>query len=203
MGKKEKHPKLRRRQVNPGEERLNDPNDYEDPKWPYSQGKMDWSAVIFSFTALVVIVALLGYFWQQAQLRERVYTPLDTPKIISPEATLPKNDPSRFWGSYRPQNYFGLKTRSQKSPVFGLMWFSQFSGIPPTIRHWCNQGDGLLKYGWTAHDGVNFGVQEIHDHHYSIVTEFVKRAGGSHGGDWTTRIRVLPRVRFNPYAAGG
>lgn len=30
----------------------------------------------------------------------------------------------RFWGSYRPGTYFGLKTRDQDSLVMGLMWFS-------------------------------------------------------------------------------
>lgn len=30
----------------------------------------------------------------------------------------------RFWGSYRPQTYFGLKTRDPDSLVMGLMWFS-------------------------------------------------------------------------------
>lgn len=32
----------------------------------------------------------------------------------------------RFWGSYRPGNYFGLKTRDPDSLVMGLMWFSPF-----------------------------------------------------------------------------
>lgn len=30
----------------------------------------------------------------------------------------------RYWGSYRPGNYFGLKTRDPESLVMGLMWFS-------------------------------------------------------------------------------
>lgn len=31
--------------------------------------------------------------------------------------------PDRYWGSYRPGNYFGLKTREPNSPVVGLMWY--------------------------------------------------------------------------------
>lgn len=30
----------------------------------------------------------------------------------------------RYWGSYRPGSYFGLKTRDPDSLVTGLMWFS-------------------------------------------------------------------------------
>lgn len=29
----------------------------------------------------------------------------------------------RYWGTYRPGNYFGLKTREPYSPVMGLMWY--------------------------------------------------------------------------------
>jgi len=31
--------------------------------------------------------------------------------------------------------------------------------IPPTIRHWCTQHDGLPMYGWFVHDGKTFGHQ--------------------------------------------
>ena len=31
--------------------------------------------------------------------------------------------PDRFWGSYRPGVYFGMKSRSAKDVVTGLMWF--------------------------------------------------------------------------------
>lgn len=44
------------------------------------------------------------------------------------------------------------------------------------------------------HDGVNFGVQEIADKKLDMVTSFVKRPGGNHGGDWTARIEVKPQV---------
>ena len=49
-------------------------------------------------------------------------------------------------------------------------------------------GDGLLRYGWVAHDGINFGIQDIIERGYFLRTEFVKRSGGDHGGDWTWRI---------------
>lgn len=36
---------------------------------------------------------------------------------------LPHEFAERYWGSYRPGNYFGLKTRDSETPVMGLMWF--------------------------------------------------------------------------------
>ena len=68
---------------------------------------------------------------------------------------------------------------------------------PPPIRHWCDQGDKIPMYGWFAHDGINFGVQEIVDHYYTVSTDFVKRPGGTHGGDWSARFRIQPRVRWS------
>ena len=67
--------------------------------------------------------------------------------------------------------------------------------MPPSIRHWCEQGDGLSMYSWFAHDGRRFGLQEIMDKYYTLSTDFVKRQGGNHGGDWTARVTVKPRVR--------
>ena len=67
--------------------------------------------------------------------------------------------------------------------------------MPPSIRHWCEQNDGLHMYSWFAHDGRNFGLQEIIDKFYTISTDFVKRPGGNHGGDWSARVAVKPRVR--------
>ena len=68
--------------------------------------------------------------------------------------------------------------------------------MPPSIRHWCEQGDGLSMYSWFAHDGRHFGLQEIMDKYYTLSTDFVKRQGGHHGGDWTARVTVKPRVRI-------
>lgn len=71
----------------------------------------------------------------------------------------------------------------------GLMWFPQFAPDGQlAIRHTCEQSDGLHKYGWLKHDGTNFGSQEIVDKDFLLNTEFVKRVGGQHGGDWTARI---------------
>ncbi|EDO39813.1 predicted protein [Nematostella vectensis] len=125
----------------------------------------------------------------------RLCTPLDAPKVIDSS----KADARRFWGTYRSNLYFGLRTRSPKSLMLGLMWFSQFPHDGQlSIRHTCEQGDGLPKYGWLKHDGVKFGVQEIVDQDFILTTDFAKRFGGKHGGDWTARITGRKREGGNP-----
>lgn len=76
-----------------------------------------------------------------------------------------------------------------------MMWLTEFTRqMPPRLHHWCDQGDNLQRYGWLKHDGINFGVQEIVEDQYTIRTEFVKRPGGDYGGDWTTRVKLIPKV---------
>lgn len=73
--------------------------------------------------------------------------------------------------------------------MLGLMWFTdQFHDGSIHIRHTCEQNDKLPRYGWIRHDGVNFGMQEIVDHGYTLSTDFVKRSGGDNGGDWSARV---------------
>ncbi|KAI0240630.1 Mannosyl-oligosaccharide glucosidase [Lamellibrachia satsuma] len=125
-----------------------------------------------------------------------VNTPLPVARIISSDTSSAQVDPERFWGSYRPGVYFGLKTRSPHSPVVGMMWMTPLTSNPsPPLHHWCEQGDQLPFYSWMVHDGVNFGIHEVIDHFYTITSEFVKRPGGQHGGDWTARINVRPRPK--------
>uniref|UniRef100_A0A8C6WU13 Mannosyl-oligosaccharide glucosidase n=1 Tax=Neogobius melanostomus TaxID=47308 RepID=A0A8C6WU13_9GOBI len=87
-----------------------------------------------------------------------------------------------------------MKTRSPRSIVTGMMWMRQFSDTDINLRHTCEQGDRLQSYGWLMHDGINFGVQEIRDNDFTLTTEFVKRMGGDHGGDWTWRITAKQHV---------
>ena len=49
-------------------------------------------------------------------------TALDAAKVVK-ESGL--DIPDRFWGSYRHGVYFGMKSRSSKDVVTGLMWFLQ------------------------------------------------------------------------------
>lgn len=134
----------------------------------------------------LVVAGCIGF---KGYLETRVNTRFDNLKMVEKTGL---QVPDRYWGSYRPGTYFGLKTRDPYSLVAGLMWYFPKKIGPggSGIRHWCEQGDGLNRYTWTEHDGRNFGVQEIEDGPYRMTTSFVKRPGGDHGGDWTARVSV-------------
>jgi mannosyl-oligosaccharide glucosidase len=100
---------------------------------------------------------------------------------------------SMHWGTYRPNIYFGTRTRSPSSLLTGLIWFGvdDMKDQPwNNIRHSCDQGDGLL-YGWNKHNGRNFGSQTIKDTKYNVQlnTEFIKIENGEKGGNWSALIR--------------
>ncbi|KAL6047513.1 Processing alpha glucosidase I [Balamuthia mandrillaris] len=106
---------------------------------------------------------------------------------------LTQTDPSweeqLYWGTYRSNLYFGTRARSPSSPLTGLMWFDP---LQPRleVRHSCEQGDGMRRYGWRRHNGTHFGEQEIEDPRcgVSLRTSFMKYKPGKHGGAWSVRI---------------
>ncbi|XP_059618514.1 mannosyl-oligosaccharide glucosidase isoform X2 [Phlebotomus argentipes] len=148
--------------------------------------------VLLSPWMMIIGSCCLGiacYFGYVGYLETRVNTPFDDQKMVRRSGL---SDPDRYWGSYRPGTYFGMKTRDPHSLVMGLMWYSP-SRLGPGgdgIRHWCELSDRMDQYGWVQHDGRTFGVQEIHDGPLKLETSFVKYSGGSFGGDWTARVSV-------------
>jgi len=134
-----------------------------------------------------ICLLLAGVIGYMGYLETRVNTPFDEQKMVKQSGL---DVPDRYWGSYRPGLYFGMKTRDPYSVVFGLMWYlpRQLRPRGVGIRHWCDEGDNLGRYGWIEHDGRTFGVQEIEDGPFKITVSFVKNPGGNHGGDWTARI---------------
>ncbi|KAI1887518.1 hypothetical protein AGOR_G00191140 [Albula goreensis] len=153
--------------------------------------KLDMGKLFINISIGLCIFSLSWFFYalyMRSSLAKRVITLHHSPRVLDDNSTSPAVSPERFWGSYRPQVYFGMKTRSPRSVVTGLMWLRQFSEADVSLRHTCEQGDRLQGYGWLMHDGLSFGVQEIRDGDFILTTEFVKRKGGEHGGDWTWRI---------------
>lgn len=153
--------------------------------------KTDYGKIFINISIGLCIFSLVWFFYalyMRSMLAKRVISLHTAPHVLDANSTTAEVSPERFWGSYRPQVYFGMKTRSRRSVVTGLMWMRQFSEMDVQLRHTCEQGDRLPGYGWLMHDGINFGVQEIHDSDFTLTTEFVKRMGGDHGGDWTWRI---------------
>ncbi|KAF8061451.1 glycoside hydrolase [Lyophyllum atratum] len=100
-----------------------------------------------------------------------------------------------LWGPYRPNLYFGLRPRIPQSLMTGLMWFGthDYQSISRT-RHACDQDDKLDSYTWTEYDARQGGVQVIRDsaNNVKITTEFLKVAGGDHGGNWAARVKGEP-----------
>ncbi|KAH8387856.1 hypothetical protein KR093_009903 [Drosophila rubida] len=138
-----------------------------------------------------VCLAIASYFGYLGYLETRVNTPYDNQKMALP--TDHRDDPERYWGTYRPQTYFGLKTRDPHSLAMGLMWYSpsNLGAGGQGIRHWCEMGDKLDGFGWTHHDGRSFGVQQIDDLPFELKTSFVKYPSDkAYGGDWTARVSV-------------
>ncbi|CAI0381191.1 unnamed protein product [Linum tenue] len=60
------------------------------------------------------------------------------------------------------------------------------------MRHVCQDSDELSKYGWIAHNGRDFGKQELVDQELKLETSFLKSRsqGSGYGGDWAVQIDV-------------
>ena len=76
-----------------------------------------WSnpAYVVVFMLPIVVTTAFLYWYRMIQLKEMIRQPLNQPLIVSEH----EQDMSRYWGSYRSNLYFGLKTRHPKSPVVG------------------------------------------------------------------------------------
>ncbi|CAF0888227.1 unnamed protein product [Didymodactylos carnosus] len=153
--------------------------------------------IIFIFLICLLVVYFVVILFINSQKYEYTNVPLKLPKLVNINDTAPENNPERFWGTYRSNLYFGIKHRSSQSLGGGLMWFD-YEKIQQSndqfLRHWCDHNDRLPSYGWTYHDGEMFGIEQIQDDNLHLQVEWVKRLGGQHGGDWTTRINVTPQL---------
>ncbi|XP_018495137.1 mannosyl-oligosaccharide glucosidase [Galendromus occidentalis] len=152
-------------------------------------GLWDSKFKLFMGSNVLIFAVVIGYLSVLHQKEADVITPLNAPHMVTKSGLAV---PERYWGSYRSNLYFGMKNRHPDPLNFGLMWFNQKpSANSLNVRHWCSQRDGLQRYSWLKHDGVNFGEQTIIDGNLNITTSFVKRRG-LRGGEWTARISVEP-----------
>ncbi|KAF8510232.1 glycoside hydrolase [Hysterangium stoloniferum] len=130
--------------------------------------------------------------------------------VLSANASV-NDSQSLIWGTWRPNLYFGLRPRLPYSLMTGLIWFgTQDYQSFTQPRHQCDQGDGLDAYTWISHDPREGGVQVLKDgkNNAEITIEWLKVAGGDHGGSWAARIKGVPmdpqrpmRTSFIPYFA--
>lgn len=119
----------------------------------------------------------------------RVITPFPAPKLMDLPMFQGEHKESLYWGTYRPHVYLGIRARTPRSLVAGLMWLGVKDGRYH-MRHICQDSDELSKYGWTHHNGRDFGHQLLVDQDMSLETSFLKSKGdgSGYGGDWAVRL---------------
>jgi len=76
---------------------------------------------MLAVAGVVALLSVAAYYWYISVIRDIVRTPLQAPRFgdVTPPASAVEQDMERFWGSYRSGLYFGMKTRSPRSPVVG------------------------------------------------------------------------------------
>ncbi|KAF5826933.1 glycoside hydrolase [Dunaliella salina] len=121
--------------------------------------------------------------------------PLSAPRLTSLAEFGGDYKERMLWGSYRPGLYFGMRTRTPKGLLAGLLWFD-----PDTLdtlmnremRHAATQEDELARYGWVRHDGEQYGRQTLVDKDCNISLTMVKHWGpeSGRGGDWAVRVHA-------------
>ncbi|CAB3367365.1 Hypothetical predicted protein [Cloeon dipterum] len=153
------------------------------------KSRMSWLWTI----VMLLLLSVAAHLTYTGYLETRVTTRFDNNKMVTKSGL---EVPQRYWGSYRTGVYFGMATREPHSPVLGLMWYQPQKLIQgaQSIRHNCDQGDNLKRYGWLQHDGVNFGIQELVDGPLTLKTSFVKRGHETCAGEWTARVEAVSNV---------
>ncbi|CAN7049982.1 hypothetical protein BRARA_G00865 [Brassica rapa] len=125
----------------------------------------------------------------------RVITPFPAPKLSHLPMFQGDHKESLYWGTYRPQVYFGVRARTPQSLVAGLMWLGdeKDDGKQHVMRHFCENSQDLKSFGWREHNGIDFGRQELLDQDMVLETSFLKSKEGSlgYGGDWSVRINLI------------
>ncbi|KAH7084906.1 glycoside hydrolase [Paraphoma chrysanthemicola] len=104
------------------------------------------------------------------------------------------NNASLLWGPYRPNLYMGIRPRLPDSIIAGLMW-GKSEEMESKLRHTVDVSAGMARYGWTAYDTREGGIQTIEDvqNKIDITTEFIKHSEGPSAGNWALRVRGVPR----------
>ncbi|KAK1258969.1 Mannosyl-oligosaccharide glucosidase GCS1 [Acorus gramineus] len=151
----------------------------------------------FGLLAFLVAASLIYYYEMPGEDVLSVVTPLAAPKMMDlPQASTNsefqgEHRESLYWGTYRPQVYLGIRARTPRSLIAGLMWIGIKDG-QYVMRHVCQHSDDLSKYGWTDHNGRDYGRQVLVDHGQVLTTSFLKSKsdGSGYGGDWAVRLEV-------------
>lgn len=148
----------------------------------------------FGFLALLIVVFLI-YDRTASVVDEdrslRIVTPLPAPKMMDLPQFQGEHKERLYWGTYRPLVYLGIRARTPRSLIAGLMWIGKKNG-QHFMRHVCQDSDDLSTYGWTQHNGHDYGHQVLVDQDLTLTTSFFKTKtnGSGYGGDWAVRVAV-------------
>lgn len=89
--------------------------------------KTDIGKVFINISIGLCIFSLIWFFYalyMRSMLSKRIITLHPSPPVLDANSSSSTVSPERFWGSYRPQVYFGMKTRSPNSVVTGRLTWS-------------------------------------------------------------------------------
>ncbi|KXZ47267.1 hypothetical protein GPECTOR_36g12 [Gonium pectorale] len=168
-----------------------------------SKGGFGLSIQLIATAVLMAAAAAYFGFRGRGHFKPPVLSPLKAPMLTELQEFDAAYKDQMLWGSYRSGLYFGMRTRTPKGLVSGLLWFDPDD--PNTLnqmraRHEASQGDGLSSYGWKRHDGRTYGTQELVDGEYNISLSMVGAAHPSRlksfgpesgpGGDWSVRLQL-------------
>ncbi|KAJ8759076.1 hypothetical protein K2173_003314 [Erythroxylum novogranatense] len=142
-------------------------------------------------TACVIIFFLIQRLVKplEESTRPGVITPFPAPKLAKLPQFQGEHRESLYWGTYRPQVYLGVRARTPRSLVAGLMWLGVKDGRY-ALRHMCQDSDELTTYSWTEHNGRDYGKQVLVDQDLKLETYFLKSKSeySGYGGDWAVQI---------------
>ncbi|XP_043704692.1 mannosyl-oligosaccharide glucosidase GCS1 [Telopea speciosissima] len=149
--------------------------------------------LLFGSFAFLIVICVIYYSLKPVKevQKLRVITPFPAPKVMDLPQFQGEHKESLYWGTYRPQVYLGIRARTPQSLIAGLMWIGVKDGSY-FMRHVCQDSDELSTYGWTHHNGRDYGHQVLIDQGMTLMTSFLKTKGSrsGYGGDWAVRINV-------------
>jgi mannosyl-oligosaccharide glucosidase len=159
-----------------------------DPFGSSNRVRADVGALGFELDSLLPELALSGY--------------------SSSEFFSAEHNSELLWGTYRPQLYAGMRTKTDQDALLtGLMWYEPNSNpLRIHLRH-VAKSEESVKFEWVKHDGRSFGIQKLNDTKIGLEMNvtFVKYktsgnglggggGGGQHhyGGDWVMKVTGHP-----------
>ncbi|KAI3467687.1 hypothetical protein Pfo_024350 [Paulownia fortunei] len=173
-------------------------NPYPKTRIPVGRDRNFMRILIFTLKILFVsgiLLFIIGLYMKET-VKPRVVTPIPAPMLMDLPMFQGEHKESLYWGTYRPHVYFGIRAgKTPQSLLAGLMWIGVKDGRY-FMRHVCQDSDELKTYGWTHHNGWDYGRQVLVDQKLTLTTSFLKskEKESGYGGDWAVRIEAQSEV---------